>query len=156
MFKITELTFYNNLEESYNNDFVSGVNYFKGENNSGKTVFYNLIDYMLGSSKEIKDEDWYKNVKKITMKICNNNITYILTRTKNKDENYFTVDGTTNFESLQPITYREYKIKLENIFTPNEILLNKIKVFTGQELTYRTFTIFNFLGEKRQGNIQDF
>lgn len=156
MFKITKLTFYNNLEESYNYEFVSGVNYFKGENNSGKTVFYNLIDYMLGSSKEIKDEDWYKNVKKITMKICNNNITYILTRTKNKDENYFTVDGTTNFESLQPITYREYKIKLENIFTPNELLLNKIKVFTGQELTYRTFTIFNFLGEKRQGNIQDF
>ncbi len=156
MFKITEMTFYNNLEQTYTYEFVSGVNYFKGENNSGKTVFYNLIDYMLGSSKEIKNEDWYKNVKKITIKICNNGISYILTRTKNKDENYFTVEGTTNFESMQSISYREYKIRLENIFTPNESLLNKIKIFTGQELTYRTFTIFNFLGEKRQGNIQDF
>lgn len=156
MFKITELTFYNNLEEAYSYEFVSGVNYFKGENNSGKTVFYNLIDYMLGSSKEIKNEEWYKNVKKITMKVSNNGISYILTRTKNKDENYFTVEGTTNFESMQPISYREYKIRLESIFTLNELLLNNIKIFTGQELTYRTFTIFNFLGEKRQGNIQDF
>ena len=156
MFKITELTFYNNLEEPYSYEFVSGVNYFKGENNSGKTVFYNLIDYMLGSSKEIKNEEWYKNVKKITMKVSNNGISYILTRTKNKDENYFTVEGTTNFESMQPISYREYKIKLESIFTLNELLLNNIKIFTGQDLTYRTFTIFNFLGEKRQGNIQDF
>ncbi len=156
MFKITELIFYNHLEEPYSYEFVSGVNYFKGENNSGKTVFYNLIDYMLGSSKEIKNEEWYKNVKKITMKVFNNGISYILTRTKNKDENYFTVEGTTNFESMQSISYREYKIRLESIFTLNELLLNNIKIFTGQELTYRTFTIFNFLGEKRQGNIQDF
>lgn len=156
MFKIKELTFYNYLEESYSYEFVSGVNYFKGENNSGKTVFYNLIDYMLGASKEIKNEEWYKNVKKFTIKVCNNGVSYILTRTKNKDENYFTVEGTTNFESMQSISYREYKIRLESIFTPNESLLNNIKIFTGQELTYRTFTIFNFLGEKRQGNIQDF
>lgn len=156
MFKITELMFYNYLEETYSYNFVSGINYFKGENNSGKTVFYNLIDYMLGSSKEIKNDEWYKNVKKISMKIHNNGVSYILTRTKNKDENYFTVEGITTFESMQPISYREYKIRLASIFTPNESLLNNIKIFTGQDLTYRTFTIFNFLGEKRQGNIQDF
>lgn len=156
MFNICELTFYSYAGGSYTYKFVSGLNYFKGENNSGKTVFYNLIDYMLGSSKEIQNEDWYKNIKEITMKICNNDIIYFLTRTKNKDENYFTVGENVDFESRIPISYREYKIRLENIFTPNSAFLNDIKIFTGQELTFRTFTIFNFLGEKRQGNIQDF
>lgn len=156
MFNICDLTFYNYTGESYTYKFASGLNYFKGENNSGKTVFYNLIDYMLGSSKEIQNEDWYKNIKEITMKICNDKITYFLTRTKNKDENYFTVGEVFDFESRIPISYSEYKIRLENIFTPNSTFLNDIKIFTGQELTFRTFTIFNFLGEKRQGNIQDF
>lgn len=155
MFKIKELTFYNNSNEFYKYEFSQGINYFKGNNNSGKTVFYNLLDYMLGSSKEINKEEWYQNIKEISLIISIDNIDYILTRTKDKDVNYFTV-GTKNFESRYPIKYREYKLKLETIFTPQNALLDEIKVFTGEELTFRTFTMFNFLGEKRQGEIQDF
>lgn len=154
MFKIEELTFYNYANESYTYKFLTGINYFKGKNNSGKTVFYTLLDYMLGSSKEIK-EDWYKNISEMSMKICNNNITYTLVRTKDKDVNYLTV-GKMDFESRYPITYREYKLKLENIFTPENSVLKEIKTFTGEDLTFRTFTMFNFLGEKKQGKIQDF
>ena len=156
MFNIEELIFSNYSGESYTYKLTKGLNYFKGENNSGKTVFYTLLDYMLGSSKEITNDEWYKNIKEITLKIRKNNISYILTRTKNKDENYFTVGENVKFESRISITYREYKIKLENIFTPNNNFLDNIKTFTGQEFSFRTFTIFNFLGEKRQGNIQDF
>lgn len=154
MFKIEELTFYNYANESYTYKFSTGINYFKGKNNSGKTVFYTLLDYILGSSKEIK-EDWYKNISEISMKICNNDITYTLVRTKDKDVNYLTV-GKIDFESRYPITYREYKLKLENIFTPENSVLEEIKTFTGEDLTFRTFTMFNFLGEKKQGKIQDF
>ena len=35
-------------------------------------------------------------------------------------------------------------------------LLKNIREFTEEELTFRTFTMFNFLGEKRQGAIHDF
>ena len=46
MFKITELilTDINNVEYPYK--FSSGINFFKGKNSSGKTVFYDLLDYM--------------------------------------------------------------------------------------------------------------
>ena len=54
------------------------------------------------------------------------------------------------------IDRREYREKINAIFAKNMELLKNIRKFTEEELTFRTFTMFNFLGEKRQGAIHDF
>ena len=42
------------------------------------------------------------------------------------------------------------------MFCQDESLLKEIRNCTNEDLTYRTFTMFNFFGENVQGKIQDF
>ena len=60
MFKIERLDLYNTDDNVDSYVFESGINYFIGKNNSGKTEFYKFIDYMFGSSVVIKNSIWYK------------------------------------------------------------------------------------------------
>ena len=53
MFKIEELILYSTNQEEYTYKFSEGINYYRGENDKGKTEFYNFLDYMLGSSKSL-------------------------------------------------------------------------------------------------------
>ena len=67
------------------------------------------------------------------------------------------VSTVENIETTASENFEEsYKIKLSNIFTQDEGILEEIKNFTGELLTYRTFTMFNFLGENGQGLIRYF
>ena len=155
MFKIMELILKDINNKEYSYKFSSGINFYKGQNSSGKTVFYDLLDYMFGSSDNLNDKDWYNNLKEVSIKINVNNKKFIFTRTKNIDENYVsTLD--VKFQNRKSISAESYNIKLGNIFTQNEEILEDIKTFTGEALTYRTFTMFNFLGENGQGLIRYF
>ena len=58
MFRIETLTLYNLDDEKYTYSFSAGLNYFVGSNSTGKTVFYNFIDYMFGSSASISK--WFR------------------------------------------------------------------------------------------------
>lgn len=155
MFKITELVLkdINNVEYPY--EFSSGINFFRGKNSSGKTVFYELLDYMFGASGSISNKEWYTNLKEVSLKICIDNKKFILTRTKDIDENYISILDT-EFTNRHPISAETYNIKLGHIFSKDENLLEDIKTFTGVALTYRSFTMFNFLGENGQGMIRYF
>ncbi|WP_461612092.1 hypothetical protein [Clostridium sp. Marseille-QA1073] len=154
MFKIDKLIMKSNLDEEYTYKFEYGINYFKGKNSSGKTEFYKFIDYMLGSSEKINKQYWYKDtLKEATMEIIYDNINYVLTRTLNAEKNYFHYKDEERGESIGS---NEYKDKLNAIFTKEESLLKDIREFTDENLTYRSFTMFNFLGEKRQGVLNDF
>ena len=55
MFKIERLDLYNINDKMDTYVFESGINYFIGKNNSGKTEFYKFIDYMFGASVSIKN-----------------------------------------------------------------------------------------------------
>ena len=57
--------------------------------------------------------------------------------------------------SLTPII-GPYKDRLNAIFATNVDELKSFRIFTEQNISYRTMTMFNFLGEKRQGILQDF
>lgn len=59
MFKIIKLTMYSFDEKEYTYQFSLGLNYFKGKNSSGKTEFYNFLDFMFGSSEDIRKKPWY-------------------------------------------------------------------------------------------------
>lgn len=154
MFRIIRLTMYSFDNKEYTYHFTAGLNYFRGSNSSGKTEFYNFLDFMFGSSEDIRNKSWYRDtLKKATMEVQVGDITYILTRFDDPSRNYLYYAGEKEKEILD---LREYKNRLNAIFARDTELLKRIRDFTDEELTYRTFTIFNFLGEKRQGIIHDF
>lgn len=141
-------------ESQYTYKFEHGLNYFKGKNSSGKTEFYRFIDFMFGSSEDIRKKPWYADsLEKATMMFQLDGIQYSITRTRNPNHNYLHYSDEKKSDSID---LREYKDKLNSIFARDIELLRNIRNFTDEDLTYRTFTMFNFLGEKRQGAIQDF
>lgn len=154
MFSVNSLIMYGINGEEFTYEFTKGVNYFKGKNSSGKTEFYSFIDYMFGSSEDIRKKPCYNDsLKKATMIFEVDGIEYKISRMQHPEQNYL---HYANEEETDCIDLREYKEKLNSIFTKDEELLKDIRSFTDEELTYRSFTMFNFLGEKRQGAIQDF
>lgn len=155
MFKISKLIMYSMDQQVFTYEFELGINYFRGKNSSGKTEFYNFIDFMFGSSQDIMKKPWYEDsLKKATMIFEINDIKYCITRTREPNINYLYYFGES--ETAEAIDLREYKDKLNSIFARDIDLLKDIRNFTDEELTYRSFTMFNFLGEKRQGAIHDF
>lgn len=141
-------------KQQFTYEFSEGINYFKGKNDSGKTEFYSFIDFMFGSSFDISKKSWYKDsLYKATMTFEYNGISFLLTRTSNPNQNYFSYEKEDMEESVD---LRTYKNKLNAVFCQDEKQLKKIRNFTNEDLSYRTFTMFNFLGEKGQGKIQDF
>ncbi len=92
MFKICELSFCSKkTKEVYRYEFNSGINYFVGKNNSGKTEFYTLLDYMLGASdnlKKMREKECYKDVVDyFSMKIDYDGKIITLKRTLDSDAN---------------------------------------------------------------------
>lgn len=154
MFKINQLILVSKNNEEFTYDFSSGINYFKGANDTGKTIFYEFLDYMLGSSENISKKQWFRDsLYKSKMYFEYDNIEYIVIRTLNSNENYFDYSDESTEVS---INLDEFRDKLGSVFTRDEDLLKEIRNFTEENLTFRSFTMFNFLGEKRQGMIQDF
>ncbi|MFP7335060.1 hypothetical protein SFC23_17070 [Shouchella clausii] len=156
MFRINSLRLFGFENEQFLYEFDSGLNYFKGKNSSGKTEFYSFIDFMFGSSEDIREKPWYiDSLKKATMIFEMDEIEYRITRTDIPEVNYLHYADEDEGEEYS-ISLREYREKLNSIFTSDNDVLKEIRNFTDEKLTYRTFTMFNFLGEKRQGSIHDF
>ncbi|QTB24008.1 hypothetical protein J1907_08125 [Lysinibacillus sphaericus] len=155
MFNIEKMIMYSLSGEEYIYEFSRGINYFKGVNNSGKTEFYNFIDYIFGSSADIRKKPWYKDsLESVKLIFEFNNIKYEVSRNRDPEINFL---NYYNEEYKEQIDLREYKERLNSIFTKGNIeVLKEIKEFTNEMFTYRTFTMFNFLGEKRQGLTYDF
>lgn len=154
MFKINKLIMFGTDGDKFTYEFKQGINYFKGKNSSGKTEFYSFIDFMFGSSEDIRKKPWYSDsLEKATMMFEFDDIEYNISRTMNPDQNYLYYSDEKESDDID---LREYKEKLNSIFAKDIDLLKDIRSFTDEELTYRSFTMFNFLGEKRQGAIHDF
>ncbi len=154
MFKINKLELCNYADEIYTYNFSQGINYFKGKSSTGKTEFYNFIDYMFGSSEDIREKQWFKNsLKKASMEVQVENVKYKMTRFSDPSKNLLSY---ADDEESEIIDQREYREGLNAIFATNEAFLRSICKFTEEELTFRTFTMFNFFGEHHQGIIYDF
>ncbi len=154
MFKINRIVIVGSKGGKYEYEFKSGINYFKGANNTGKTEFYKFIDYMLGSSADINANDWNNGtVLKAVMEIQCDEKVYTFTRTNHVEENYFCDNNDIETEAIGLTEYKDY---IGNVFSHNEDELRKLRDFTGENYTYRTFTMFNFLGENGQGETWDF
>lgn len=155
MFKIDSITLISYEKEEFKYDFNYGLNYIKGNNSTGKTEFYTFIDYMFGSSCNISDRKWYKDsLKEARMKIIFDNISYILIRSINNNNfNKFYLEDDINCDVL---TLTQYKNKINYVFSRGKGYLKELHSFVEEEITFRSFTLFNFLGESRQGELQNF
>ncbi|EJT4961953.1 hypothetical protein NTA50_002599, partial [Listeria monocytogenes] len=114
-----------------------------------------FIDFMFGSSYDISNIPWYENLEKAVMVFQKDGIKYKIVRTKNSNINYFDYIDEPNYDNNE-IDFEEYKAKLMAVFSPNEKNLRELRAFIDEDITYRTFTLFNFLGETRQGVVNDF
>lgn len=155
MFKIDELILYDNNDKEYTYKFSKGINYFVGDNATGKTEFYKFLDYMLGDSTPINDieQPWFKPFNKATLKFTYNNITYCATRTKDPQTNMFKLADEEQSEIIPKSFYVD---RLNQVFGGNRNVMDNIKEFTGESYSHRVFTMFNFLGEKGQGLMNNF
>ncbi|RKD30820.1 hypothetical protein [Lacrimispora algidixylanolytica] len=154
MFNIEKLTLISTDEQTFTYEFNEGLNYIKGKNSSGKTEFYKFLDFMFGSSYDLSECPWYHGtLKKGIMKFTYNNLTYRITRTMKTSVNYFSYFDE---EDKEPISLSEYRDRLEAVFAIDKDNLRRLHDFADENITYRTFTVFSFLGEIRQGNLIDF
>lgn len=156
MFKIEKLSFISEKKERYDYIFNSGLNFFVSGNNTGKTEFYKLLDFMFGHEMFITEIDCYKNcVSEIWLEFIYNGSKFTLVRTTDINKNYI-----FNTEDKQDVTdvlsKDEYRSRLNQIFTPNEKVLKELRDFAEEDIGFRHFTMFNFLDEKSQGKTQDF
>ena len=153
MFKIEELCLINS-EQTYSYRFTNGINYFQGKNNTGKTVFFNFIDFMFGADKNYANNPWFKGtLSKAILTFEYNNIRYELTRSIDGKNNYFRYCDEELGDSIDIV---EYKQRINAIFSVSSDYDATLYEFTHEHLTYRSFTIFNFLDEVNQGKINDF
>ncbi len=156
MFKIEKLTFVSIDNESYDYEFKNGLNYFESGNDTGKTEFYKLIDFMFGHEMSLNEIECYKDcVSEVRMQFVFNGTSFTIVRTLDYNINFIfnTNEGQDNYDAL---TQEEYRVRLNNIFTRNEKYLKEMREFAEEDLSFRTFSMFNFLDEKSQGKIQDF
>lgn len=156
MFKIVSLTLYPEIDrEPYTYSFSEGINYFRGRNDSGKTEFYVFLDYMFGAKIDLYHKDWYYGtLSHAKMVIQKDEIRFAAERyLKDINKNYFYYEDEKPGEVIR---CDEYRMKLGRVFSPNQKALRELQTFIEEDVSYRTFTMFNFLGEKRQGVLQDF
>jgi len=156
MFKIEKLSFISEKKERYDYIFNSGLNFFVSGNNTGKTEFYKLLDFMFGHEMLIAEIDCYKNcVSEIWLEFIHNGSKFTLIRTTDINKNY--IFNTEDKQDVTDILSKdEYRSRLNQIFTPNEKVLKELRDFAEEDIGFRHFTMFNFLDEKSQGKTQDF
>lgn len=154
MFSIDQIVIISNDGDNYCYKLKPGINYFIGNNASGKTEFYNFIDFMFGAFDQKYIQIWQRdNLSSGVMYIQYNHLEFRLERGIKGNVNYFEY---ANNRDYKVINNDEYRDKINSLFCQNIEMLKEIRTFTGEDLTFRTFTMFNFLGERGQGSIQDF
>lgn len=156
MFKLLKLVLHGTEEDQcYTYDFAEGINYYKGTNASGKTEFYTFIDYMFGSSIKLSEKEWYKGtLKSAELTFILDDKGFVVSRyLSNQNKNFFRY---LDEEVHEEIRLDEYRAKLNTVFAKDVSVLKELRDFVEEDIGYRTFTLFNFLGEKRQGVLNNF
>ena len=156
LFKLISLTLYGcNDEVPYTYTFSEGINYFKGKNDSGKTEFYVFLDYMFGASVNMYAKDWFRDsLESAELHFAVDGREYIVTRyIKDSNKNFFRYSDE---EAIESIRQEDLKERLSSVFTRDNEALKELRQFVEEDISYRTFTVFSFLGEGRQGTLNDF
>ncbi|MBR6199347.1 MAG: hypothetical protein IKQ61_03660 [Spirochaetales bacterium] len=134
--------------DSFEYKFSTGINYFKGDNGCGKTEFCKFLDYMLGSSEDLRGKDWFKELGKGILDILIDGVKYSFMRTLNREKNYIQINDEIEIIECNS---EDYKIRLTAVLNNNQstwLLLNR---FANADISIRSLSAFNFLEEKDVG-----
>lgn len=157
MFSIQTLTMIGCDGERYPYKFSQGINYIYGPNGTGKSEFYGFLDFMLGatpsSTAPLPKKEWYAN----TLDAAE------LTIDHGEDKYTFfrTIDGQCfsikrNHHEIPCKSLQDYCEIIGSLLDVPSDALKVFKLYVGERLQYRSMTIFNFLGEKGAGTLDDF
>lgn len=156
LFKLISLTLFGcHDEKPFTYSFSEGINFFKGKNDSGKTEFYDFLDYMFGASINMYEKEWFHDsLESAELLFAVDGREYVVTRyIKNNNKNFFRYSDE---EVTEPIRQEDLKEKLSSVFTIDDKTLKELRKFVEEDISYRTFTVFSFFGEGRQGTLNDF
>lgn len=156
MFKLIKLSLYGEQEgQAFSYSFTDGINYFKGKNDSGKTEFYTFLDYMFGANIDLSSRDWFRDSLNHAELIfsCENRKFVISRYISNPNKNYFRYFDEDDSEDIR---LDEYRTKMNVVFSNDQQTLRELRDFVEEDVGFRTFTVFNFFGENRQGILNDF
>ena len=152
MFKIEELTLFNNNGKSKTYKFFENTFIF-GPNNIGKTVFTKTLDYVLGSSKEKLNHEGLDNITSVELAISSND--KICLWVKRSTDGTFAYRRSKNSE--YSITDLEgYKSEINAILLDDvcsEHYIDVYKMVFNENISFRAVNFLNYIEEKGLGDL---
>ena len=141
----------------YPYEFSSGINYIYGVNGTGKSEFYEFLDFMLGASRSssapLSEREWYKDtLHSAELSIIHNGSEYAFVRSIDGLSFHINRDG----HSIPCQSLSDYCDIMNSLLGISLESLKALELYTGEKLKYRSMSIFNFLGEKGAGKLDDF
>lgn len=149
MLRITKLTLFSNHIIVNSFDFSNQVNFIRMGNSKGKSSLFSLVDYLLGSSTITLSEETFKNIDYVELQTNHG----IFGR-KTFDKNHFTYRLRAE-DGKQTVGEDYYKSQIENACLDGDSSeRDSVRELADENVTYRTYTLFNFLDEHYLGQIE--
>lgn len=149
MLKIIKLSLFSDDKEIQAFDFSKDICFIKMGNSKGKTSLFLLIDYLLGpSSIFLSSKTFYK------IDYAELHTNHGIFVRKIFDKNYFGFKLRSN-DGMQVVSEDYYKTLIENSCLDGDYSeRDSVRLLADENITYRTYTLFNFLDEHYLGQIE--
>ena len=155
MFKIKGLLLESETGQRYEYPFSEGLNYIEGLNDTGKTLFADFLDFMLGAYNREKfaNAPFLKGtLRKAVLALEYDGRSLALTRHIDSES----VGASVNGVPLPIQSIESYRAAINDFLYPRSEQVGSMPTFTDAELTFRTFTLFSFLDEDTVGWMDGF
>lgn len=126
--------------------------YIFGQNNVGKTIMVQAIDYVLGKSNFfLEDKDGLENIISLEAKLVNDDRTLFICRSKH---NNFGYKYSENDAAYLTVDDKMYKQEITSfILGKDSKYFEEFRNYLEEDLSFRSFSFINFLDEKGLGNL---
>lgn len=126
--------------------------YIFGQNNVGKTIMLQVIDYVLGKSDFVlEDRDGLENIISLELKLVNDGRTLFICRSKYNDFGYKYSEYDTAYLTVDD---KMYKQEITSFISGKDSkYFEEFRNYLEEELSFRSFNFINFLDEKGLGNL---
>lgn len=126
--------------------------YLFGQNNVGKTIMLQAIDYVLGKSGFIfSNQDGLENIRSLEAKLLNGTRALFITRSIHNEFGYKYSEDDTDYLTVD---FEMYKQEITSFLVSKKSkYFEEFKDYLGEDLSFRAFSFINFLDEKGLGNL---
>lgn len=126
--------------------------YIFGQNNVGKTIMLQAIDYVLGKSDFVlEDRDGLENIISLEAKLVHDDRTLFICRSKYNDFGYKYSEDDAAYLTVDDKMYKQEITSF--ILGKDSKYFEKFRNYLEEDLSFRAFSFINFLDEKGLGNL---